>query len=512
MHGGFQTASVLGENRGRSNTAGFTPAGLEKDMNSDRNVALREAVDFLYSLPKFTTKNSLEHTAEFLRLLGSPCKDRKIIHVAGSNGKGSVCSFLYHILLASGKSVGLFTSPHLVDIRERFCVNGHMVSEEEFLDAYREVRRTADALVRTGKPHPTFFEFLFGCGMLLFERSHVEYVVLETGLGGRLDATNSFPSPLLCVITSISLEHTEILGHTIPEIAAEKAGILKPGVPVVYTNRDPEAAKVIAARAFCLGCPAFPVSEECCAIRKFTDNSIDFSFYSAYDEGEEAVSGFAGNGKEFPEKERSIPTGSAQGTDSGSVPEETAEPETSRLFTIPFGAPYQVENAALALVSARLLGIRDVDTLRRGLQNTVWPGRMQEVQPGIWLDGAHNPSGIAAFTQAAARLGAGDPYPPLLLFSMLQDKDVRTSVRLLLSGVHWGGVAVCGMESVRGLPAEELAGIFTEYTVAPVQIYESGAEAFSAMKRKRQEGQKLFVTGSLYFIGSLLEANEKEEK
>lgn len=470
---------------------------------------MREAVDFLYSLPKFTTKNSLEHTAGFLRLLGSPCKDRKIIHVAGSNGKGSVCSFLYHILLSSGKSVGLFTSPHLVDIRERFCVNGHMVSEEEFLDAYRKVRRTADALVRAGQPHPTFFEFLFGCGMLLFERSQVEYVVLETGLGGRLDATNSFPSPLLCVITSISLEHTEILGHTIPEIAAEKAGILKPGVPIVYTNRDPEAAKVIAARAHALGCPAFPVVEECCVIRKFTDNSIDFSFYSAYDEGEEAVSCFAGNGKKSLEKERSMPNvlglREIQGADSGSVPEKTAEPEISRLFTIPFGAPYQVENAALALESARLLGIREHAILQRGLQNTVWPGRMQEVQPGIWLDGAHNPSGIAAFTQAAARLSAGDPYPPLLLFSMLQDKDVRASVRLLLSGVHWGAVAVCGMDGVRGLSANELADIFAEYAAAPVSIYESGEQAFSAMKRKRREGQKLFVTGSLYFIGSLLE-------
>ena len=125
------------------------------------------AVDFIYSIPKFTTKNSLDHTRQLMKLLGDPCLKRKIIHVAGSNGKGSVCCFLYHMLLAAGKSAGLFTSPHLVDIRERFQVNGEMISERVFLDAYDQVKRASGELVRKTGSHPTFFEFLFAVGMVI---------------------------------------------------------------------------------------------------------------------------------------------------------------------------------------------------------------------------------------------------------------------------------------------------------------------------------------------------------
>ena len=195
---------------------------------------MKQAVEFLYGIPKFTKKHSLAHTKHFMELLGNPGNHCKVIHVAGSNGKGSVCCFLYHMLLSEGKTVGLFTSPHLMDVRERFQLNGDLCSEEQFLSAYARVKKTAEELDQKGLGYPTFFEFIFAMGMVLFAEAQVEYVVLETGLGGRLDATNSFADPVLSIITSISLEHTEILGDTIAQIAGEKAGIIKPGVPVVF--------------------------------------------------------------------------------------------------------------------------------------------------------------------------------------------------------------------------------------------------------------------------------------
>ena len=187
---------------------------------------MKQAVEFLYGIPKFTKKHSLAHTQHFMELLGNPGNRCKVIHVAGSNGKGSVCCFLYHMLLSEGKTAGLFTSPHLIDVRERFQLNGDLCGEDQFLSAYAQVKKTAEELERKGLGYPTFFEFIFAMGMVIFEEAGVEYIVLETGLGGRLDATNSVAHPMLCIITSISLEHTEILGDTIAQIAGEKAGII----------------------------------------------------------------------------------------------------------------------------------------------------------------------------------------------------------------------------------------------------------------------------------------------
>ena len=180
------------------------------------------AVDYINATPKFTTKNSMEDTARFWAQLGYPAKNSKNLHIAGTNGKGSVCAYLCSVLRKAGISCGMFTSPHLVSMRERFVINGEMVSEEDFLYAFRvvmgEVKRLATSY------HPTFFELLFFMAMTLFEKYGVEYVVLETGLGGRLDATNVVEEKKLCVITSIGYDHMEYLGETLAQIAGEKAG------------------------------------------------------------------------------------------------------------------------------------------------------------------------------------------------------------------------------------------------------------------------------------------------
>ena len=206
-----------------------------------------EAESYINDTPKFTKKNTLENTRMVLEAMGHPERKMKLIHVAGSNGKGSVCAYLSSILKAAGKEVGLFTSPHLVKINERFKINEEDVSDELFLEAFEGVMDLVRQLLKE-KPeefaHPTFFELLFLMGIYIFDKAHMEYVVLETGLGGRFDATNVIEKPLVSVITSISLEHTEYLGDTYAKIAGEKAGIIKEGCPVVYdgTRKDVEEA------------------------------------------------------------------------------------------------------------------------------------------------------------------------------------------------------------------------------------------------------------------------------
>ena len=237
-----------------------------------------EAVAYIEETPKFTTKNKLEHTKECLRRLGSPEERFKVIHVAGTNGKGSTCAFLTSILREAGYSCGLFTSPHLVVINERFQINEKNIDDDTFLHAFEKVKKLADELVAEGSYHPTYFEFLFLMGMVIFADAGVDYVVLETGLGGKLDATTAVEHPLACVITSISFDHMQYLGNTITAIAGEKAGIIVPGVPVIYDGNDAEAAKVISERAQELGSPYYEVKREDAVILRNTMSGIDFSF------------------------------------------------------------------------------------------------------------------------------------------------------------------------------------------------------------------------------------------
>lgn len=203
----------------------------------------------------------MENTVELMERLGRPERSMKIIHVAGTNGKGSVCAFLSTMLVKEGKETGLFTSPHLVKINERFQINNEPVSDEDFLAAYRRVQAVVEEMQKDGFAHPTYFELLFALAMVLFKEKRMEYVVLETGLGGRLDATNMVEKPLATVITSISLDHTEILGDTIEKIAFEKAGIIKPHVPVIYDGHCKEAEQDVRNGEE-LDAPAFGLHEE----------------------------------------------------------------------------------------------------------------------------------------------------------------------------------------------------------------------------------------------------------
>lgn len=419
----------------------------------------QEAVAYIDETPKFTKKNSLDHTRAFLKRLGDPQESMKIFHVAGTNGKGSVCSFLASMLRAAGKRTGLFTSPHLVKINERFEIDEKDVSDEEFLEAFQTVMDCVEAMKEEGYPHPTYFELLFLIGMKIFEKAEVEYLVLETGLGGRLDATNAVAHPLAAVITSISLDHTEYLGDTVAAIAGEKAGIIKEGIPVVYDGTCPESAEVIRRKAEEMHAPAYPVFGNMYKISRTTKKHIDFSIDCGY----------------YDDIQLSI----------SSV------------------AEYQVKNAAEAVTAVRVSdreGIFSDEVIRRGIQSMRWQGRMETVLPGVIIDGAHNEAGVEEFVRTARRLEADDPVT--LLFAAVGDKDYRHMIETICRELKLERVIVTEVGGYRSVDVKVPEALFREFGQKKVTAVPDVEEAFDEALREKGDGI-LFCVGSLYLVGSI---------
>lgn len=419
----------------------------------------KEAVAYLEEVPRFTVKHSLEYIRECLRRLGSPQEAFRVIHVAGTNGKGSVCAYLASVFREGGYRCGLFTSPHLIRMNERFQIDGEPVDDELFLQAFEKVKEMIDELVAEGNHHPNFFETIFLMGMWMFQRAGVPYVILETGLGGKIDATNVIERPMACVITSISLDHVQVLGDTVEVIAEEKAGIIKPGVPIIYDANRPETARVIEAQARSTGAPAHPVQKEQFTIQKITSQGIDFTL----------------NGKASGEN----------------------------VFSIPFIARYQVMNAALALRTLEALqGEVEItsEQVRKGITNTRWQGRMETISPGIVVDGAHNEDGVASFLETAADFR--ETYRIVLLFSAVDDKDYPDMIRRICRDLQPAAVVTATLQTQRGVDAEILAAEFRKGGCSQVFAQDSVEKAFEKACSLRGDGL-LFCVGSLYLVGEV---------
>ncbi len=292
-----------------------------------------EAVNYFLDIPRFAAKkHDLSGLRRFLEELGNPDRRFKIIHVAGTNGKGSVCAFLESILREQGMKTAAFTSPHLVRVNERFRFDGESVDDGTFLEAFLAVRQAAEKLEREGVSHPTFFEFAFLMFMVMCKTRAPQWVILETGMGGRLDATNVIEKPQLAVITSVGLDHMQYLGSTVEAIAGEKAGILKRGVPVVFDANRPEVRAVIEKRAAGLSCGVYAVQK---------------SWYNRTDMDGESLT-------------MEIPAESRPGREAhGQQARRSGNPDKVLRLTVPFAAQYQADNAMLAVTAARLFGIPD---------------------------------------------------------------------------------------------------------------------------------------------------------
>lgn len=418
----------------------------------------QEAVAYIEEIPKFTEKHSLAYIRDFLKRMGNPGMDRKIIHVAGTNGKGSVCAYMQAVLLEMGRRTGFFTSPHLISINERIVVDREQIDDAEFLAVFEQVKETVDGMAADGVSHPSYFEFLFGMAMLAFAQADVEYIILETGLGGRLDATNAVEHPAVAVITSISLDHTAYLGDTVEQIAAEKAGIIKEGVPVIFDGTDPGAAAVIEARAKALHADCRKLGKNAFEIREITRKHIAFSRGSAYDKDE--------------------------------------------LWTIRGCGTYQMMNVSLALAALETVlpeEYVDYERWKKAVSRVVWKGRMEEIRPGIFLDGAHNPGAVEAFADTLDALGERGP---VILFSAVSDKEYEKMVSILCGRVKAGLYIVTEIKDSRKVPARELGEIFRRYTDSQVLVCREPAEALQEALARRHD-RCICCLGSLYLIGEL---------
>ena len=446
--------------------------------------SFEEAENYINETPRFTTKHTMEDTRAFLHSLGDPDRKLKIIHVAGTNGKGSVCAYLRSILETAGYRVAVFTSPHLLDIRERFVVNGNLISQEDFLRIFLQVNEALDwaALEQElpGAYHPSYFEYLFFMAMLFFAERQTDFCILETGLGGRLDATNSISHKELAVITRIGLDHTEYLGDTVEKIAGEKAGIMMKNSPVVCWDTSPEISAVFQEKAAHLGISADFVSKKDYTFGKIVNKTIDFSLNTGY---------------------------------YGYI--------SLTLHTI---AAYQMENASLAVRAIEALDQGRTVTaaqIQEGVKACFWAGRMEEVLPDVYVDGAHNEDGIRAFLETVAQdsksaqvnsegyMCHGQTAYPVtgrsLLFAAVKDKDSRSMIERLVKSGLFDRIAITRLQTGRSSEPEFLEQLFARCSYDSLSVYENVREAFESLLSTRRPGERIYVAGSLYLAGEIKE-------
>lgn len=432
----------------------------------------KEATDYLFNIPKFTKKNEPEKTRGFLEEIGDISLQIPTIHVAGTNGKGSVCAYLRAGLEKNGLKVGMFTSPHLVSVCERFMIDDEMISEREFVNTFNYIQSMVEEIhSKDGfeNYHPTFFEYLFFMAVVWFKSKAPDVIILETGLGGRLDATNAVSKPVLCVITEIGLDHCEYLGDTKEKIAYEKAGIIKKGVPVVYISGENGVNSVIEAVAKEKNSPVYKVTSENIKNLETFPGRVDFLTQSLYDE--------------FVK------------------------------ISLHTDALYQTENASIAFkallaLSELLPQALDMKISAEGLSDMEWPGRMEKLSCGITVDGAHNEDGVNAFLKTVANDGAGKRT---LLFSAVGDKNIEAVAKSIVDSNLFEKIVLCTLESYRTASMERLQEAFKGFDKKLV-LCDGVKEALGEIEEENLFGTKAYACGSLYLVGEIKTLENEEEK
>ncbi len=415
-----------------------------------------EGLRFFSSLQAFGVRMGLERIERALGALGHPERQYRALHVAGTNGKGSTCAFAASCLAAQGYRVGLYTSPHLNRVNERIQISGQAISDSALGKRILEVLERYPDAASTPRPL-TFFEFGTLVALWHFAQEKVDLAVLETGLGGRLDATST-AQPAVTAVTPISFDHTEYLGHSLSAIASEKAGIFKPGVPAVLSRQPTEALTVLLETARRIGS------------RVLTEGR-DFHLTRERD---------------------------------GSLSYRGPRSRAADLRLALRGA-HQVQNAAVAIACLELLEDAGFSVspanLRAGLAGAQWPGRLEELggQPPVLLDGAHNPAGIEALVAALHELYPGRRIHAV--FGVLADKDYRAMIRRLFplcTSIHLSPVS-----SSRALAPEQYLNE-SKQLCADTRAHATAADALRAACRRATRGADLVLcTGSLFLVGAI---------
>jgi dihydrofolate synthase/folylpolyglutamate synthase len=430
-----------------------------------------ESVRYLFTLGRelaspqqaSVTKFDLANITTLCDRLGQPQRAFQSVHIAGTNGKGSTAAMLDSILRAAGLRTGLYTSPHLERINERIRLDGREISDADFAATFTHIHKMIEELLAAGKlaDHPTFFECVTALAFEFFARAGAEFVVCEVGMGGRLDATNILV-PEVAVITQIDFDHENYLGHSIEEIAGEKAGIIKPGARVVSAAEHLIARVVVRRRVAEQSAFLVEIENEF-RIENIISHDGCFAFT--------AISNISG----------------------ASIP-----------LTVPLPGRFQVRNALTSLAAARMLAERgapvDDDAIARGIASTVWPGRLERIatQPEIYLDGAHNPSGareIAVFWDSNL---AGRKI--FLVYGALRDKAVDEIAGLLFPRAS--AVILTSPAQSRAISAPVLAEM-TGHHARQVDVIPDPNLAFERALELSSPDDVIFVTGSLYLVGDL---------
>ncbi len=420
----------------------------------------RETIEYLYALQKHGIKLALSNSVTLMEVMGNPHRKFRSVHVAGTNGKGSTSAFMASMLRAAGYRVGLYTSPHLVSFTERIRINNVPITEARTVELAQRVREgyQRPSTGGTAALNPTFFEVTTAMAFTCFAEEGVDIAVVETGMGGRLDATNVI-TPLVTVITNVDLEHTEFLGDTLELIAGEKAGIIKSGVPVVTGAVQPAVIRVIMREAAARQAPVYRLPDDfnCERISSGREQRFHYRGIKAACDG----------------------------------------------LTITLPGSYQVDNACLALASIECLretGIPvDEHALRFGLEQALWEGRLERVahKPDLYLDGAHNPASARMLADAVRDMKRA--YQRLVLvIGILGDKDYRGIVSELVPLADH--VIVTKPEYSRAM---DVAALSSEVRTlhGSVETAETVSKAIVAAQAIAAPDDLILITGSLYVVG-----------
>ncbi|MFY9177892.1 MAG: folylpolyglutamate synthase/dihydrofolate synthase family protein [Caldicoprobacterales bacterium] len=418
-----------------------------------------QALEYIYRAYKFGSKLGLENITDLLNRLGNPQYKFKYIHVAGTNGKGSVTSMIAHILHEAGYKVGMFTSPYLENFTERIQINLKEMPREDLGAVTEIVKEKVEEMVAEGRNHPTVFEIITAIGLVYFAKQQVDMAVVEVGLGGRFDATNVVDKPLLSVITSIGFDHMDVLGNTLGEIAFEKAGIIKPGRPVVTYPQLSEAISVLRQVSKDRNALLYEVSPDQINVK---ESSLEGNFF------------------DFRYKDR--------------------EYKDLRLNLI---GEHQLLNAATALTAievVRGLGVLVPETsIYQGLARTKWPGRLEKVyqNPLIIIDGAHNAAGASALADTISKYF--DKEEVTLVLGILNDKEVDAVVSKVCPLAHT--TVTTKPDNPRAMDPEQLSSKALEYCDRVITEPKIPDAIDKAIDIAGHQGVVL-ICGSLYLAGT----------
>ena len=419
-----------------------------------------EAVEKINSLLVFGAKPGLERIAELVRRIGSPDKKLKFVHIAGTNGKGSTCSLIANTLTKAGYRTGMFISPYVLEFRERFQIDGTMIAEQELADIVEYIDPFVEQMKQEGKII-TEFELVFAIAIKWYAQKNCDIVVLETGLGGRFDATNIIDTPLVSVITSISLDHTAVLGDTYEKIAAEKCGIIKEnGITVAYGEQEKGVTEVIADFA------------------KKKNNTL---YIAAPDSVKKISSDLHGSAFSF--------TNEVMGTIH---------------LKIPFIGAHQLKNAATALYVISALRTKGIDisdkAVKDGFATAFFPARLELLSedPVVLLDGAHNPGGAAALSAALSENLSSRKKTAIV--GMLADKDIETALSMLIP--LFENVITLAPHNPRALSSSKLAEIVRKFNVN-VFAADDYSEAYQKALSLTEKDGAIIIFGSLYLASDM---------